>query len=257
MAAPVRVDHPVAPRESLAEQYHEESKYAPHTLPRLLANHRRHDAWRAAQPFPLLAAKRYPGAPLVPLPKPARLWRPLGWALRRRRSARPAEGAFPLRELGTLLQAMHGRRADGSRAQPSAGALHPLEAYVLARAVGGLPDGCYHHDIIGHGLEPLGQPASAAPWFVEPGAFEQAAALVVLTAVMPRLEVKYGERAYRFALLEAGHAAQNLLLAAAARGLAATPVGGYFDDHVHDALGLDGVEEIALYVLAIGRRAPP
>lgn len=255
MAAPIRlnVDHGVDERaDDLGELYHEESKYAPHTLPRLLAAYRRYEDWAAAQPLPLAAEKRYPAAPLVALPRPRRLWWPLAWALRERRSQRSG-GTLALRDLATLLHAAGGRRADGGRFAPSAGALHPLEWYVAARRVDGLAPGIFHYAPGAHALERIGEGAPDA-WLLDAEAYREAPAMVVLTAIMPRLAVKYGERGYRFALLEAGHAAQNLLLAAASRRLAAAPVGGYYDDRVHATLGLDGVEEIALYVLPVGRR---
>ena len=85
----------------------------------------------------------------------------------------------------------------------------------------------------------------------------EAAAFVVLTACLPSLRFKYGERAYRFVLLEAGHVAQNMLLAVEDEGLAAVPLGGFLDDEVNALLDFDGVEDIALYLLAIGNRLPP
>lgn len=256
MAAPVRVnlpatDHGVDERaEDLGELYHEETKYAPHTLPRLLAAYRRYEDWAAAQPLPLAPEKRYPAAPLVPLPKPRRLWTPLAWALRDRRTAR-AVGTLALRDLATLLLAAGGRRADGGRSAPSAGALYPLEWYVAARRVEGLSAGIYHYSPTAHALEGIGDGAPDE-WLLDAEAFHEAPAMIALTALMPRVSVKYGERGYRFALLEAGHATQNLLLTAAARKLAAAPVGGFYDDRVHATLGVDGVEEIALYVVPIG-----
>ena len=69
------------------------------------------------------------------------------------------------------------------------------------------------------------------------------------------MKVKYGERGYRFALLECGHIAQNLLLAAEAEGLAAVPIGGFVDDMINDLMGLDGVSEAVVYVVLAGSRA--
>ena len=70
-----------------------------------------------------------------------------------------------------------------------------------------------------------------------------------------RSRFKYGARSYRFSLLEAGHVAQNFLLAAEALGLAATPVGGFYDDRVDQFVGVDGLFESSLYLLPAGRRA--
>ena len=70
-----------------------------------------------------------------------------------------------------------------------------------------------------------------------------------------RTRFKYGLRGYRFALLEAGHAAQNLLLAATALRVPALPLGGFFDARVEALLGIDGVDESVLYGIALGGTA--
>jgi SagB-type dehydrogenase family enzyme len=76
--------------------------------------------------------------------------------------------------------------------------------------------------------------------------------VIVLTAVFWRSRFKYGARAYRFALIEAGHVAQSLLLGAAALGLRTLPVGGFYDRSVDALIGIDGVHEAALYLLPVG-----
>jgi SagB-type dehydrogenase family enzyme len=80
-----------------------------------------------------------------------------------------------------------------------------------------------------------------------------AGACIVITATFLRSRFKYGERAYRFVLLEAGHIAQNILLVAEAQDLGAVAVGGFVDDQVNDLLGLDGLREAALYLVLVGR----
>ena len=67
-----------------------------------------------------------------------------------------------------------------------------------------------------------------------------------------RSRFKYGARAYRFALMEAGHVGQNLLLAAAALGLDAVPLGGFYDRNVDAFLGVDGIYEASLYLVPVG-----
>jgi SagB-type dehydrogenase family enzyme len=76
-----------------------------------------------------------------------------------------------------------------------------------------------------------------------------------VTAMFWRARFKYGLRGYRFALLEAGHVGQNFLLAATARDLAAVPVGGFFDRRVDELLGVDGVDESAVYAISVAREA--
>ena len=79
-----------------------------------------------------------------------------------------------------------------------------------------------------------------------------AAAVVLIAAIFGRTRFKYGLRGYRFALLEAGHVAQNVLLAATALGLAAVPLGAFYDRRMDAFLGLDGVNESSLYAIALG-----
>jgi SagB-type dehydrogenase family enzyme len=67
-----------------------------------------------------------------------------------------------------------------------------------------------------------------------------------------RSRFKYGQRGYRFALLEAGHVVQNAVLAAAALGLAALPVGGFYDRRLDAVVGADGLDEASVYALTIG-----
>ena len=79
------------------------------------------------------------------------------------------------------------------------------------------------------------------------------AAVVARHGVFWRSRFKYGDRAYRFTLLEAGHVGQNLVLAATALGLAAVPIGGFFDRRVDAFLGIDGLHEASLYLLPARR----
>jgi SagB-type dehydrogenase family enzyme len=74
----------------------------------------------------------------------------------------------------------------------------------------------------------------------------------VLTAVVERALAKYCDRGYRYLLLEAGHAAQNLELAAAALSLGACDLGGFVDHDITELLDLDGDEEIPLHSVAVG-----
>ena len=77
----------------------------------------------------------------------------------------------------------------------------------------------------------------------------QASACILLVGVLPRIKFKYGERGYRFALLEAGHISQNILLAAESESIGAFSIGGFLDDKLNDMLRLDGVEESGYFIL--------
>jgi SagB-type dehydrogenase family enzyme len=174
---------------------------------------------------------------------------PVEEALARRRSTRSFTDA-PLtpRDLSQLLWAAQGVTAPtGDRTSPSAGAIHPLELYVATS------DGCHHYQPSGHRLEPITardlRPSLAAAAHGET-ALQQAAAVIVITAVLPRTTARYGERAWRYVLLEAGHVAQNLLLQAVALGLGAVPIGAFDDQRLGEAIG--AADRTPLYLVAVG-----
>ncbi len=208
------------------------------------------------------SVKRHAQLPSVPLGA-----RELGSAsfaatIDARRSVR-VFGTRPLRlvELGTVLQAGYGvtgrleRAPQELRSAPSGGALYPLELYVVARRVDGVAPGLYHFDPLRNCLERLRPecPDSELDGLSPYGELlRSSACFVAMTAMFWRSRFKYGARAYRFTLLEAGHVAQNMLLAVAALGLAAVPIGGFYDREVDSLLGVDGLYEASLYLLPLG-----
>jgi SagB-type dehydrogenase family enzyme len=141
------------------------------------------------------------------------------------------------------------------RAAPSAGALYPIETYVLARSVEGLEPGIYHFRPHAFDLEFIkrgdfaGLLADAA---LGQDMIRQAQATFIWTAIVARSMWKYRQRAFRYIYMDAGHIGQNLYLAGTAAGLGVCAVGAFFDDRVNDLIGLDGVEEISVYLAAVG-----
>jgi SagB-type dehydrogenase family enzyme len=143
----------------------------------------------------------------------------------------------------------------GRRTAPSAGGLYPLDFFVFANRVEGLPVGTYSFDPSSYTLSLLRasvrreelDEAYFASWLAE------AAVGVFLSAVFARSRFKYGLRGYRLVLLEAGHIIQNALLAASAIGLQARPVGGFFDRALNRLFDLDGVNEAIVYAIVAGR----
>jgi SagB-type dehydrogenase family enzyme len=215
------------------------------------------------------SSKRLPHLRSTSLPEPQLPTMSLGDALRRRRSVRDfAPEPLRLDELSTLLYAAYGitgAMAGGDpdddvqqlRTCPSGGALFPLELAVLANDVDGLSEGLHHYAPFEHLLEefgPVDEEAFTAAMVDRD--YAEAPAVVLVSAVFWRSRFKYGQRGYRFALLEAGHLAQNLLLTATALGLGAFPIGGFYDRRLDDLLGLDGVNESSLYAVPVGRGAP-
>ena len=132
-----------------------------------------------------------------------------------------------------------------------------MEVYVLAAATEGLEPGVYHFEVFSHALERLSSEdltVRIRRCFLDEDIAAPAAATIVVTAVLQRLRHKYGELAYRLALLEAGHLGQNICLIATGLGLGVCPLAGYVDDAVNDLLGVDGVDETVIYALAVGPR---
>jgi SagB-type dehydrogenase family enzyme len=211
------------------------------------------------------SVKRHSQLPAQALPPPSLGSTTLRDALALRRSVRTyGDEPVSLGELASLLHAAYGVTGaiDGTaqqlRAIPSAGALYPLELYVAAGRVDGLEEAMYHYDPLAHVLERLRPVAFAdevgflSPY---PEVLRASAAVVVATGVFWRSRFKYGARAYRFALLEAGHLGQSLLLAATAVGLAAVPLGGFYDRLVDAFVDVDGIHEASLYLFPLGRPA--
>ena len=172
-------------------------------------------------------------------------------ALEARRSVRDFS-ARPLSEAETsqLLWAAQGiTHGDGYRTAPSAGALYPLELYVATST------GFFRYIPQGHRLARLEKTdlrvAMQDAALGQPG-IGSAAALFVLAAVYQRTAAKYGaQRGARYVHIEVGHAAQNLLLEAAALGLGAVPVGAFDDSALARALDLPTNQE-PLYLIAVG-----
>jgi SagB-type dehydrogenase family enzyme len=166
-----------------------------------------------------------------------------------------------MEELSQLLWAIQGVTAHAGdyalRTAPSAGALYPIETYVLVNRVSDLGAGLYHYDVRQHRLEVVrkGDFGSDIAQAALGQTFLQEAALVFLwTAVVARSKWKYRERAYRYIYMDAGHIGQNAYLAAEVLGLGACTVGAFLDDEVNSVIGIDGENEIAIYLCAVGKK---
>jgi len=175
-------------------------------------------------------------------------------AISQRRSVREfAKNPLTHEQLGQLCWAAQGITdvRQGFRAAPSAGALYPLEIYLVT------PDGLFHYRPAGHKLDRLDAKDLRTPLYraaLEQAWIAGAPATMVITAVVQRTAAKYGDRAPRYCLLEAGHAAQNVLLQAVALGLGAVPVGAFEDQRVRELLHLPSDQNV-FYLIPIGRPA--
>jgi SagB-type dehydrogenase family enzyme len=211
--------------------------------------------------------KRYPTAQRVRLPAPAfdsefsralverRTWRKF--------SKKPVE----LSLLGNLLGLTWGVRKwveipklgeVAVKTSPSGGALHPVEAYVLARNVSGLRSGLYHYNAADHQLELLRRGAGSrqiTEYLANQYWYRGAAFVVFMTAVFARTRWKYDyARAYRAVLIEAGHLCQTFCLTATWLGAAPFCTMAFADSRIEKALGVDGISESVLYVAGAGTR---
>jgi SagB-type dehydrogenase family enzyme len=179
-------------------------------------------------------------------------------ALKRRRSVRAyTPAALRLEEVSQLLWAAQGITGRGGlRTAPSAGALYPLEVYLVSGEVEGLAQGIYRYMPLGHQLQKVAardcrpELASAAlgQEFVR-----DAAVSIVVAAVYRRMAITYGERSRRYIDTEVGCVSENVSLQAAALNLGTVIVGAFYDAQVQQVVGLRSDEE-PLCILPVGRR---
>jgi SagB-type dehydrogenase family enzyme len=167
-----------------------------------------------------------------------------------------SKAPLDLATVGQLLWSAQGiTHPHGLRTAPSAGALYPLELYIVAGAVEGLPPAVYRyipkqHRLIETALtdrrRALAEAAFHQSWLSE------APLVVVFTAIYSRTTRKYGSRGKQYVHMEVGHAAQNLYLQAGAQALGTVVVGAFDDDEVSKLLDLpDNTEPLLL--MPVGR----
>lgn len=183
-------------------------------------------------------------------------------AINQRRSVREYSRT-PLRldELSLLLWCTQGVREiyPGAtlRTVPSAGARHAFETYLLINNTEGLQPGLYRFLAVEHQLALLSSDENMAGRITEScfgqGFVGASAATFIWTAVAYRMCWRYGERGYRYLHLDAGHACQNLYLAAQAVDCGVCAIAAFDDDNLNRTLGVDGVEQFAIYVAAVGK----
>jgi len=217
----------------------------------------------AAISFPFIAGALFAQeSKSIPLPQP-RLKSSVSVeeALKNRRTIRTFRNApVTLAEVSQLLWAAQGvtetRGGRDLRTAPSAGALYGLETYLVASNVDGLEPGLYRYQPKGHELIPVGKGdlrsgLNAAT--LGQASVKEAPAAIVFAAVYERITQKYKERGRRFAVLEAGHASQNVYLQAEALGLGTVAVGSFSEADAKKTLGLPSQEE-PLYIMPVGKK---
>ena len=198
------------------------------------------------------------GESIIVLPKPKyKGYVTLEETLKERRSIREfSEEPLTSQEVSQLLWAMQGiTEKSGKRTAPSAGALYPLEIYLLCGNVKNIAAGVYKYNPFKHHIlkikegdkrEEISYASLGQPWV------KNASVNFIIAAVYERTTRKYGEKGIRYVHIEVGHAAQNLLLQATALRIGAVPVGAFDENEVRKVIGLKNNEQ-PLYIISVGR----
>ncbi len=206
--------------------------------------------------------KSYEGIDRIPLPKDVSL--PdlrLSVLLRETPGQREVFPSVNIRDLSRILllshaltaRARHGGGEFTYRSAASAGALYPVEVYVESRAVDGLADGLHYFSPADHSLSRLRDGAETEAAVGREGVEDAPPSRIAffLSAVFFRSSWKYRERAYRYHLLDAGHLAENLLLALRSMGWPFRLACDFHDRRMNRFLGLDEHREACLAAVRV------
>jgi len=179
-------------------------------------------------------------------------------ALSRRRSIRSyKQDPVTLSEISQLLWAAQGiTNPDGLRTAPSAGALYPMELYIIAGNIENLPTGIYKYQTGKHRLEKIlegDKRAELRSAALGQSPIQQAPATIIIAAVYERVTNKYGERGIRYVHMEAGHIAQNIYLQAEVLDIGAVAIGGFEDNSIKEVVLMQPNEK-PLYLMPIGKK---
>lgn len=220
------------------------------------------------EPQPLLELPLATNAPVISLPK-GREWSEIPPAnlldmIEQRTSVRKyAKQPLSLMELSFLLWTTQGVKAlvarpATQRTVPSAGARHAFETFILANRVQGLQPGLYRFAAIQHAVQPVDLTGGLAERLAK-ACFNQkmvseAAATFFWVAVAERMTWRYVQRGYRYLHLDAGHACQNLYLAAEAIDCGVCAIAAFDDAALNAELKLDGEEQFVIYLAALGKK---
>ncbi len=182
---------------------------------------------------------------------------PLEETLLKRRSIRSfSDESLSLEQISQLLWAAQGvTHQRGYRTAPSAGALYPLEIYVVAGQVKGLDAGIYRYIPQGHKLKKItdgDKREELCRAALNQSFVKNAPAVFILSAVYQRVTGKYGDRGIKYAFIEVGHASQNICLQAVALNLGTVVIGAFHDNHVKRIMVMDA-NEYPVYIIPAGR----
>jgi SagB-type dehydrogenase family enzyme len=139
---------------------------------------------------------------------------------------------------------------------PSAGARYPVEIHLISFNVTNIENGIYHYNDNDNTLEMtvkgnFNDEAYRNCRFQE--MVRECGCLICICLDFNRTISKYGERGYRYALLDAGHVAQNLYLTCTYENLGIAGIGGFYDKKIKKLLKLPK-EEDPIYLFSIGNK---
>jgi SagB-type dehydrogenase family enzyme len=179
-------------------------------------------------------------------------------ALQSRRSVREyADQSLTLVEISQLLWAAQGKTHPyGLRTAPSAGALYPLELFIVAGRVDDLDAGIYRYRSHEHDLIKVAdgdKRADLCNAALGQECIREAPAVIVITAVYQRVMKKYGDRGIMYTHVEVGCAAENVCLQAETLNLGTVVMGAFHDDRVQKVIGA-GDDEEPLAIMPVGRK---
>ena len=205
--------------------------------------------------------KSYPDNPKIEFPKQNNIkTETLNHAILNRRSIRDfSKKPLSKEQLSYLIWASTGiRRKERGfeyRTAPSAGALYPIETYVVINNVKNIVQGVYHYNVEFNYLEEIKKgdyrSAIAEAALNQPMCYH-AAAVFIWTAIFNRSKCKYGQRAYRYIYLDAGHIAENLALSATSINLGTCQIAALYDEEVNQIIDIDGITESTIYLSVVG-----
>lgn len=177
--------------------------------------------------------------------------------LNRRSIRRYRKDSIPLKEVAQLLWAAQGITSKGNkRTAPSAGALYPLQVYLVSVRINQLPVGVYKYIPEDHVLLViLEEDQQKELWSAASmqASFRNSSAIVVFTGNYKKTTGKYGERGNRYVHMEVGHAAQNVYLQAVSLNLGTVFIGAFNDEQVKEVLNIP-VEEEVLGIMPVGKK---
>ncbi|MDL1983767.1 MAG: SagB/ThcOx family dehydrogenase [Deltaproteobacteria bacterium] len=178
-------------------------------------------------------------------------------ALLKRRSIRSySNEPLSLAEISQLLWAAQGiTDSRGYRTTPSAGALYPLEIYIVAGRVKDLSQGIYKYRPHENTLVKIvdgDKRAEVCRASLNQSPISDAAAVIVFCAIYERTTVKYGERGIRYVFIEVGHAAQNIYLQAVSLKLGTLVIGAFNDNELKRIMKFD-LYEYPLCIMPVGK----